>query len=358
MGVDSYVSNKLRLGFVGAGANTRNKHLPGFQSLSDVELYGVCNSSPESTARVAQAWNIPHTYETWQDLVADEHIDAVVVGTWPNLHCEVTCAALEAGKHVLTEARMARNLAEAKQMLAAAQAHPELTSMVVPSPFGLKHGEYLQSIIEHGFLGKLREVVVVGANDAMWDFSQFFHPRQDRELSGNNVLTLGILHETVSRWIPETEQVYAQATLFEPERPVEEQAGHAVATVPDSLQAVTRIAGGARGIYHQSGITLFGPGLQIHLYGCEGTIKVQFDPVDEQSEKVWTGRHGDSEMRLLQLPAERLGGWNVEADFIEAIRTKTAPTLNDFETAIKYMEFTEAVHQSCEKNVPVALPLS
>jgi len=351
------VSDKLRIGFVGAGANTRNKHLPGFQSLPDVELYGVSNSSEESTARVAQAWNIPHTYKTWQDLIADDQIDAVVIGTWPNLHCEVTCAALEAGKHVLTEARMARNLTEARQMLAAAQKHSELTSMVVPSPLGLKHGEYLQSIIEHGFLGDLREVVVVGANDALWDFSQFFHPRQDRELSGNNVLTLGILHETVSRWIPATERVFAQATLFEPERPVEEQAGHAVATVPDSLQAVTQIAGGARGIYHLSGVILFGPGLQIHLYGSEGTIKVQFDLVDEKSEQVWTGRHGDSEMRLLQLPEERLGGWNVEADFIEAIRTKTEPALNDFETALQYMEFTEAIHLSCEQNAPVALPI-
>ncbi len=53
---------------------------------------------------------------------------AVCIGTWPNLHAEVTVAALERGKHVLCEARMACNLTEAKRMLAASEARPQLVA--------------------------------------------------------------------------------------------------------------------------------------------------------------------------------------------------------------------------------------
>src|SRR5437762_14198764 len=97
----------LRIGLIGAGANTRLRHIPGLRAVADVEIVAVCNRRPESTAAAAAEFGIPRTFERWQDLVADPAIDAIVIGTWPYLHGEITLAALDAGKHVLTEARMA-----------------------------------------------------------------------------------------------------------------------------------------------------------------------------------------------------------------------------------------------------------
>ena len=71
----------------------------------------VCNRKRETTARVASDFDIPKIYSNWEDLVADPDVDAVVIGAWPYLHCPVTLAAFDAGKHVLTEARMAMNAA-------------------------------------------------------------------------------------------------------------------------------------------------------------------------------------------------------------------------------------------------------
>src|SRR5438445_13658826 len=137
------MTKTLRIGLVGAGANTRARHIPGFQALPEVEMVAVCNRRPESTRAVAREFGIPRTFEHWQELVADADIDAVVIGTWPYLHCPITLAALEAGKHVLTEARLSLNAAEAHQMLAAARRHPHLITQVVPSPFGLKGNEVM-----------------------------------------------------------------------------------------------------------------------------------------------------------------------------------------------------------------------
>src|SRR5437660_4077631 len=113
----------IRIGLVGAGANTRSRHIPGLKAIENVEIVAVCNRRPASTAAAAREFGIPRTYEHWQDLVADPDIDAVVVGTWPYLHCPVTIAALETGKHVLTEARLSTNAAEAHRMLAATHRH-------------------------------------------------------------------------------------------------------------------------------------------------------------------------------------------------------------------------------------------
>src|SRR6185437_11777214 len=120
----------LRVGLIGAGANTRSRHIPGLRAVEGVRLVAVCNRRPESTAAAAREFDIPRTYAHWEQVVTDPEVDAVVIGTWPYLHCPITLAALAAGKHVLTEARMAMNAAQAHQMLAASREHPELTCMV------------------------------------------------------------------------------------------------------------------------------------------------------------------------------------------------------------------------------------
>jgi hypothetical protein len=94
----------LRVGLIGAGGNTRLRHIPGLRAIPGVDIVAVCNRRPSSTEAVASAYDIPRTFATWEDLIADPHIDAVVIGTWPYLHCPITLAALEAGQPVLTEA--------------------------------------------------------------------------------------------------------------------------------------------------------------------------------------------------------------------------------------------------------------
>ncbi len=347
----SMSAQRVRVGIVGAGANTRTRHIPGFQAIDGVEITGVCNRTPESTKRVAREFKIARQYDDWQQLIAADDVDAVMIGTWPNLHCEITCAALEAGKHVLTEARMARNLDEAKQMLAASKAHPDLIAQIVPSPYGLTCGPMIKQLIRDLFLGDLRELIVLGADDVFWDYSVPMHWRQDREMSGLNVLAMGILHETVLRWVPPPVRVFAQSTTFEPQRPNLQTSEYSEVTVPDSVQVVTELEGGGRGMYHISGISLFGPGKQIHLYGSRGTIKVEFEP----EERVFAGHHGDATLKALEIPQEVAGRWRVEEEFIAAIRGEGKVELTGFAAGVKYMEFVEAVARSSEQGVPVTL---
>ena len=106
------MSDTIRIGVVGAGANTRLHHIPKLKKIAGVEIASVVNRTRASSERAAQEFGIERVHDSWQELVNDPGIDAVVIGTWPYLHCPVTLAALAAGKHVLTEARIAMNAAK------------------------------------------------------------------------------------------------------------------------------------------------------------------------------------------------------------------------------------------------------
>ena len=111
----------IRVGLIGAGANTRLRHIPGFREQRDVEIVAVANRSRESGERIAGEYEIPKVYDNWVELLHDDSIDAVCIGTWPYMHRNLVLASLESGKHVLTEARMAMNADEAHEMLDASR---------------------------------------------------------------------------------------------------------------------------------------------------------------------------------------------------------------------------------------------
>ena len=144
----------IRIGIVGAGANTRRHHIPNFQALPGVEVVSVVNRSRESSERVAEEFGIPTVYEDWEELVEADDTDAICIGTWPYMHCPVTLAALDEGKHVLTEARMAMNAEEARDMLSASLASPSLVTQIVPAPMTLKFDRTILDLIAGGFLGR------------------------------------------------------------------------------------------------------------------------------------------------------------------------------------------------------------
>src|SRR5262245_9287799 len=345
----------LRVGLVGAGANTRSRHIPGLRAIPGVEIVTVCNRRPESTAAVAREFHIPRTCATWEEVVRDPEVDAIVIGTWPYLHCPITLAALAAGKHVLTEARLSMNAAEAHRMLAAARARPKLVTQVVPSPFGLKGHEVMRALIDAGYLGELREVQVHGMNSALADAASPLSWRQDAALSGYNMLTLGIVHETVLRWTPPPVRVLAQVHAHVPSRIDPESGVRRPVGTPDSVQVLAVLANGARASYHFSGATPVGGGMHIRLFGTEGVL--HYDLTKGRIHGT-TRKEGGAELREIPVPKEKERGWRVEAEFVDAIRTGSPIQFTDFATGVAYMEFTEAVALSAEREEPIDLPFT
>ena len=79
----------LRIGLIGAGGNTKLRHIPGFNAIDGVEITAVCNRSAESTHAAADEFEIPRRFDRWQDLVSD-HVDPTTTipyykGAWADI---------------------------------------------------------------------------------------------------------------------------------------------------------------------------------------------------------------------------------------------------------------------------------
>src|SRR3954470_1728771 len=183
----------LRIGFVGAGGIVRDRHVPGLRKAEGVEFYGVVNRSRASSQRAAEEFGIERTYDDWQELVADPRVDVVWIGAHPYLHRVVTEAALEAGKHVFTQAHMALDYADAKAMYEAAQRHPNQTTMISPPPHYMPGDRVVRRMIAEGFVGEPRNAIVQSYNGAYLNPSTPLHWRQRWEISGYNALDLGMM---------------------------------------------------------------------------------------------------------------------------------------------------------------------
>ena len=342
------MNTRLRMGLVGAGANTREKHIPGFRAIPGVELVAVVNRTRESSERAAREAGIPRVAESWREIVASPDIDAVCIGTWPYLHAEVAIAALRAGKHVLTEARMAATTAEAEAMEAALtearKEHPRLVAQVVPSPMTLPWDAVVGELLAKGGLGRLHAVEIAHLHGAFADPATPIAWRQRKAWNGVNTLTLGIYYEAVQRWLGEDAAVLkAEAGIVTPER-VDAATGERVAVdVPDWVNVNGVFAGGAVLHMEFSAVDRKRPRNEIGLHGERGGLRL-----DLAAGKLWLRDAGGREREVAVAPEKR-GAWRVEADFVNSIRTGAPVRLTDFATGVRYMRFTEAAWRAWQR---------
>jgi len=98
----------IRIGIIGAGKNTINRHIPLLQRIPGVTIVAVANRTIKSSQLVCQQFNIPTALDDPYVIINDKNIDAVVIGTWPYMHRPFSIAALQQGKHVMVEASFHR----------------------------------------------------------------------------------------------------------------------------------------------------------------------------------------------------------------------------------------------------------
>src|SRR5206468_4884152 len=144
----------LQLGLVGVGAVAQIAHIPASKRTEGLELLALCDRDPEKAARVAQKFQIPRVHARFDDMLADEAIDAIDVCTPNFLHAPMATAALEAGKHVLCERPLARSAEEAAAMAKAAKKAERLLLCTVQHRFR-PDAQLLRTFVQKGDLGDI-----------------------------------------------------------------------------------------------------------------------------------------------------------------------------------------------------------
>ena len=350
----------VRVGLVGAGGVVQRAQLPNFRQIPGCEVVAVANRSLASSQRVAEAFNIPTAYANWRELLEDESVDAIMIGTPPYMHHILTLEGLKNGKHVLCQSRMAMNAREARDMLEAARRHPDLVCQLVVG----RGQAALRRLIEDGFLGELlsAEIRRLGSDATLGaspdrrrgfvEFGQDLHWRVDPDLNGFNIpLGLGAAYEGLAHLLGRATRVTAMSKVHAPQRRAAD--GEMVSKGgADHVDVLYEVANGAQVHLRVSTTTALAGGSQTWLFGSEGTIQVA-------GGRILGGRRGDSELREIpdspQAPGLRRVG--VEERFINTIRGTAENTTESLEIGVDYMEFSEAVHRSAQTGRAVNLPL-
>ena len=340
----------LRIAFIGAGGICRQRHLPGLKAIDGIELVAVCNRTESSGRTVADEWGFADVMTDWRALVARDDIDAVFIGTWPYMHREMSVAALEGDKHVFCQARMCMDWAEAQAMYAAARTHPSQVNMVCPPPTRMPWEPAIGKLIADGQLGQIRHVHLVSFGDGNVD-ATCVHWREQIEYSGLQVLGVGIFAETLNAWVGDYRTLIA--TLATPIRQKTGPDGKPYEIrIPQIVTIQGELASGATIDESHSGLALHDQANHVTVFGSEGTLRVEF------GGRIQFGR-ADQALADWQVPEDQARPWQVEADFVSAVRAaqrgEAWSVSPDFAEALRYMRKMQAVHDSAARCAVVDL---
>jgi predicted dehydrogenase len=188
-------------------ADINRKVIPGAKASPKVELLGVASRELDRAQAYAREWEIPRPYGSYEELLADDEIEAVYISLPNTLHVEWSIRALEAGKHVLCEKPLSRHPRDAAAAFDAA----ERSERVLMEAFMWRHNPQTARLVElvrDGAIGELRLVRSVFSY-GLYDESNI---RLRTEVEGGALMDVGCYNVSASRLLGgEPERVFGEA---------------------------------------------------------------------------------------------------------------------------------------------------
>lgn len=151
----------VKVGIIGAGGIAQS-HCRAISDIEGTQIVAIADVIKDKADKTARKWNIPHTYEDYQEMLAREDIEAIVVATPNQAHRAPTVDSLRAGKHVLCEKPMAATLSDAAAMTQAAHQTDKLLMIALKSRYS-ETWQAAKGIMSTGVLGDIYYCETVAA---------------------------------------------------------------------------------------------------------------------------------------------------------------------------------------------------
>jgi len=151
-------------------------------------VVAVASRDPRRAQAFADEHGVARACSSYDELVADPQVDVVYVASPHPQHPEQALAAIAAGKHVLVEKPLARNAAEARQVVDAAQAAGVLVMEAMWTRY-LPHTDVVRQVVADGLIGAPRWVT--GAFSSRSEVPDD-HRLMDPALAGGVLLDIGV----------------------------------------------------------------------------------------------------------------------------------------------------------------------
>lgn len=326
--------NHIKWGVLSTSKFGMNHLIPAIQASETGTVHAIASRDAAKAERVAGELNIPVSYGNYEELLADESIDAIYNPLPNHMHVPWTIKAMEAGKHVLCEKPISLNSNEAETLLHKTREFPGLKVMEAFMYRFHPQWKEVRSLISKGEIGTVHSIhsVFTYYSDDPENY------RNKRNMGGGGLMDIGCYCISLSRFLfgKEPDSAYGNVTI-DPDFGIDRKAygmlmfGDRTATFTCSTQM------------HQYQRAI--------VFGTDGLIEIDipFNPPGDKAVHIFLTKNGKRE----SIEFEAVDQYRLQVDaFCNSIINNTAvPT--PLEDAVANMKVIDAVFKSDEKRTEI-----
>jgi len=313
-----------------------NHVIPAIQASNTGTVHAIASRDAEKAKSTANKLDIPVSYGSYEELLADDSIDAIYNPLPNHLHVPWTIKAMEAGKHVLCEKPIALDADEAESLLLKTREFPDLKVMEAFMYRFHPQWKEARSLVKSRKIGALQSIQSV--------FSYFNDDpgniRNRPNMGGGGLMDIGCYCISLSRFIfgKDPDSVYGEVDI-DPDFGVDRKAS-AILTFGDrtsTFTCSTRMQNFQR----------------VMIFGTEGMIEIEipFNAPADKPMNIYLVKDGRRET----INFEEVDQYRLQADaFCESIINDTAvPT--PLEDAVANMKVIDAIFESDKKRATISM---
>ena len=324
------MNKQIRWGILGTALIAREQVIPGMRKTPynrHARVTAIASRSLPQAEAVARELSIDKAYGSYEELLADNQIDAVYIPLPNHLHVPFSIDALESGKHVLCEKPIALSAAEAETLVAAARQYPRLKLM---EAFMYRHHPqwlWARQMVDEERIGPLRTIQTI--------FS-YFDENPDRilhhpEWGGGALMDIGCYPISLSRFLFHAEPTRVVGTLEH-----------------DPRFGVDRLTSGL--MEFEAGTSIFTcatqlvPHQRVNIYGTRGRVEIEipFNAPCDRPCRAWLDVDGTIE----ELRFETCDQYGIQADLFSRAILADLPVPTPISDAVANMRVIDALVKS------------
>ena len=367
-------ARRLGIGVIGAGRWAGLAHLPGWARDERCQIVGVCDVDPQRAAEAAQKYGAVATTD-YRELLERDDIDVIDVVTRDSEHFAINLAALQAGKHVLSEKPVAHDYRDVRRAAELARSSGLKTKVGLTFRYS-PAVRYLKDLVARGDLG------TPYIYNAYEQNSQWLNPQtplRSSERANDGPIKVASLEGygapviDIGHWLMDSELTAVVGVLrnFVPERMIAATGLMTRTNIDDGDIFIGEFASGAICSVQSSFVTVGNyPGIEVRVYGSEGAAIARLVEEFGICETFKVARPDDVEFREVEVPASYYpaGGspresWrtlyyaNLTANFATEILAGGEGNEGNFDDGLQVQEVINAVEISHRERRWVSLPL-
>lgn len=312
------------------------KVIPAIQEAENSVVTGLASRTGDKAQKFAAKLDIPNTYNSYDDLLADPDIDAVYNPLPNHLHLPWSVKAMESGKHVLCEKPIGLSVEEANRLLDESKKYPDLKIMEAFMYRFHPQWEKTKSLVKKDSIGSLQTIQ---------SFFSYYNNdpgniRNIAEMGGGGLMDIGCYCISLSRFLFEAEPLSVSGHMkFDENFSVDYLTsgildfGERIATFTCSTQSA--------------------PDQRVHIFGTKGkiTIDIPFNAPPDKETRITLIRNGESKI----LTFDPVDQYTRQASaFSDAILNDT-PVPTALDDAVNNMAVIEAIKKSSRSDKKIAL---